>query len=98
MAGKTGTANKVLPHTHVYADHHHVASFIGFFPASNPRVVISVIVDDADAYTPGGVAYGAKVAAPSFKHLGMELIPYLNIRAPIEEFARRNLALQGGRQ
>jgi len=98
VAGKTGTANKVLPHTHVYADHHHVASFIGFFPATNPQVLISVIVDDADAYTPGGVAYGAKVAAPSFRRIGMELIPYLHIRSPIEQFARPNLALEGGRR
>jgi cell division protein FtsI/penicillin-binding protein 2 len=59
---------------------HHVASFVGFFPASRPQVVISVIVDDADAASPGGVAYGGKVAAPAFRRIGEQLIPILDIK------------------
>ncbi len=89
VAGKTGTSQKLLPVTDAkgrtvlrYSDRHHVGSFIGFFPASNPQVAISVVVDDADAFVPGGVAYGHIVAAPVFKRLGERLIQYLNIQPP----------------
>ena len=93
--GKTGTAQKLLPVVLAngktvllrYSDRHHVASFIGFFPASRPQVAISVIIDDADARAPLGVAYGGKVAAPVFKRLGERLIPYLGTRPTIDNEA-----------
>jgi cell division protein FtsI (penicillin-binding protein 3) len=90
VAGKTGTTQKYMPDGPMMANgkrkllpskKHHVASFVGFFPASQPRVVISVIVDDADAHSPLGVAYGGKVAAPAFKRIGEQLIPILDIKA-----------------
>jgi len=107
VAGKTGTANKLMPFELAsgatvprYSDRHHVASFIGFFPAilrrrGDRQVAISVIIDDADARCPGGVAYGAKVAAPVFKRLGERLIPYLDIRPQINNEAPRALAMGG---
>jgi len=107
VAGKTGTTQKLLPVTDWkgrtalhYSDKHHVASFVGFFPASRPQVAISVIVDDADAHAPGGVAYGNAIAAPSFKHIGEQLIQYLNIQPAFETQPRRPglLALEGGRR
>ena len=96
VAGKTGTTQKIL-NGH-YSTTHHVASFVGFFPASRPQVAISVIVDDADAHAPGGVAYGAKVAAPSFKHLGEQLIQYLDIKPVYGTSGRTQLAMEGGRR
>jgi cell division protein FtsI/penicillin-binding protein 2 len=93
VAGKTGTAQKVI-NGH-YSDHHHIASFVGFFPASNPQVAITVIVDDADAGTPGGTAYGHLVAAPAFKHLGEQLIQYLDIQPPVAS-AGSQFAMEGG--
>jgi hypothetical protein len=60
--------------------------------------VISVIVDDADARAPGGVAYGKTVAAPSFKHLGEQLIQYLDIKPVYETSGRTALAMEGGRR
>jgi len=91
VAGKTGTAQKLLPETVPngrtemrYSNHHHVASFVGFFPASHPQVAIAVIIDDADAHAPNGVAFGNAVAAPVFKRLGLRLIPYLDIRPTIQ--------------
>jgi cell division protein FtsI/penicillin-binding protein 2 len=78
VAGKTGTSQKVIDGK--YSTNHHVASFVGFFPASRPRVVISVIVDDADARCPRGVAYGNHVAAPSFRNIAEQLIQYLDIK------------------
>ncbi len=108
VAGKTGTANKLVPfelgngNTVLrYSDRHHVASFIGFFPAllrrrGDRQVAISVIIDDADARCPNGVAYGHTVAAPVFKRLGERLIPYLNIRPQIDNEPPRALAMGGG--
>jgi cell division protein FtsI/penicillin-binding protein 2 len=85
VAGKTGTTQKYLPEVMpsgkiklMPSRKHHVASFVGFFPASRPQIVISVIIDDADAACPGGVAYGGKVAAPSFRRIGEQLIPLLD--------------------
>lgn len=108
VAGKTGTGQKLepvrLPSGRTvlrYADDHHVASFVGFFPASNPQVAISVIVNDADAHAPRGQYTGGYVAAPSFKRIGEQLIPYLDIRPPADTTARPLLALGaavGGRK
>jgi len=104
VAGKTGTANKLLPVPTAsggsvlrYSDRHHVASFVGFFPASHPKVVISVIVDDADAHCIGGVAYGHSVAAPIFKRLAERLIPVpdLHIQPPLNPQLSKILALGG---
>ena len=94
VAGKTGTAQKVIDGH--YSDKHHVSSFVGFFPASDPQVAISVIVDDADAHTPGGIGYGHLVAAPSFHRIGEKLIPYLDIRSPADIAVRPTLAMNGG--
>ena len=96
VAGKTGTSQKVIDGT--YSTTHHVASFVGFFPASRPRVVISVIVDDADAHAPGGIAYGKKVAAPSFRHIAEQLIQYIDIK-PVDPMRNYNgLVMQTARR
>jgi cell division protein FtsI (penicillin-binding protein 3) len=93
VAGKTGTAQKLI-NGH-YSDRNHVGSFVGFFPASRPRVVISVIVDDARVPN-GRIAYGSTVAAPSFKHIAEQLIQYLDIKPVI--VPGRNLLVMGGGQ
>lgn len=91
VAGKTGTTQKIIDGR--YSTTHHVASFVGFFPASRPEVVLSVIVDDAKV--PGGEAYGRVVAAPAFKHIAEQLIQYLEIK-PVTPVTRSFLAMQGG--
>jgi cell division protein FtsI (penicillin-binding protein 3) len=60
VAGKTGTAHK-LEHGG-YAPDKYVSSFVGFAPASNPRLVIAVMIDEPSA----GKYYGGAVAAPVF--------------------------------
>jgi cell division protein FtsI/penicillin-binding protein 2 len=92
LAGKTGTTEKLIDGK--YVNNRHVASFVGFFPASRPQVVLSVIVDDAKV-AGGSIAYGRVVSAPSFKHLAEELIQYLDI-APVPTPDRGLLALDGG--
>ena len=94
VAGKTGTAQKLINGR--YSERNHVGSFVGFFPASRPRVVITVIVDDAKVPN-GRVAYGATVAAPSFKHIAEQLIQYLDIK-PVIEPGRNLLVMDGGRR
>ncbi len=59
VAGKTGTANKL--EGGVYANKY-VASFVGFAPVSDPRLIIAVMVDEPSA----GRYYGGEVAAPVF--------------------------------
>ena len=79
VAGKTGTARKIIDGH--YSHRNHFGSFSGFFPASKPEVVITVVVDDADI---PGPAYGGIVAAPIFKSIGEKLIPHMAIRKPQE--------------
>ncbi len=63
VAGKTGTAHK-LEGAH-YAPDRYIASFVGFAPASQPRLVIAVMLDE-----PGGKHYyGGEVAAPIFSNV-----------------------------
>lgn len=77
VAGKTGTSRKLV--NGQYSPEHHVASFSGFFPAPDPRVVVTVVVDDAQV---AGPAYGGVVAAPVFRGIGRKLIPHLAIKKP----------------
>lgn len=77
VAGKTGTTRKIINGQYTAA--HHIASFSGFFPAQNPEVVITVVVDDASV---SGTSYGGIVAVPVFHQIGEKLIPHLAIRRP----------------
>ena len=76
VAGKTGTTQKIVDGR--YSSHEHVGSFTGFFPANNPQVVITVIVDNGRP-AEGGLGYGGVVAAPSFRKIAQKLIPYYAI-------------------
>jgi len=91
IAAKTGTTQKIVDGR--YVTNRHVGSFVGFFPASRPEIVLSVIVDDAQV--PNGKNYGRAVAAPAFKHVAEQLIQYLDIK-PVTPFTRNLVAMQGG--
>ncbi|AOS46417.1 Stage V sporulation protein D [Lacunisphaera limnophila] len=91
IAAKTGTTQKIIDGK--YVNNRHVASFVGFFPASRPEIVLSVIVDDAKMAK--GNAYGRAVAAPAFKNVAEQLIQYLGIQ-PVTPLTRNLLAMQGG--
>ena len=64
VAGKTGTAHKLDAHGN-YAPDRYVASFVGFAPASDPRLIIAVMLDEPSA----GQYYGGTVAAPVFSRI-----------------------------
>jgi cell division protein FtsI (penicillin-binding protein 3) len=72
LAGKTGTAQKVVDGT--YSESEYVASFVGYAPAQNPRVLVSVVVDN-----PKGDYYGGTVAAPAFGEIAKFALPYLGV-------------------
>jgi cell division protein FtsI/penicillin-binding protein 2 len=74
LAGKTGTANKIDPVTHAYSESAYVASFVGFAPADNPKLLISIMVDE-----PHGGIYGGQVAAPAFGKIASFALQYLKI-------------------
>ncbi|MGH3040513.1 MAG: peptidoglycan D,D-transpeptidase FtsI family protein [Gaiellaceae bacterium] len=73
VAGKTGTAAKPDPNGG-YSDSRYVASFVGFAPASRPRLVVLVTVDE-----PRGAIWGGTVAAPPFAEIAHFALQYLEI-------------------
>jgi cell division protein FtsI (penicillin-binding protein 3) len=73
IAGKTGTAAKP-DENGGYSDTRYVASFVGFVPAKNPRLVTLVTVDE-----PRGAIWGGVVAAPAFAQIAKFALQYLEI-------------------
>lgn len=73
--GKTGTAQKIDPNTGRYSPTNVIASFSGFAPINNPAVTILVSID-----SPAGFPHdGATVAAPVFKRIAEQVLPYLDV-------------------
>jgi cell division protein FtsI/penicillin-binding protein 2 len=72
VAGKTGTAQKA--ENGGYAPGKYISSFIGFFPADNPEICISVVMDE-----PKEGYYGGKVCGPVFRDIAERCASYLNI-------------------
>jgi cell division protein FtsI (penicillin-binding protein 3) len=79
VAGKTGTARKIegREYTHKY-----VASFVGMAPASNPRLVVAVMIDEPST----GDYYGGTVAGPVFSNVMGAALRMLNVPtdAPVD--------------
>jgi cell division protein FtsI (penicillin-binding protein 3) len=73
-AGKTGTAQKIDPATGRYSPRNYVASFTGFAPINNPAVTILVSID-----SPVGLHEAGPVAAPVFKRIAEQVLPYLGV-------------------
>lgn len=74
VAGKTGTAQKADLTSGGYAEGKWTASFVGFVPAEDPRLVISVTVDE-----PLVNHYGGIVAAPLFRRVAERSLRYLGV-------------------
>ena len=74
VAGKTGTAQKVINGT--YSNEKFVITFIGFFPADDPQICISIVMD---APKEGGHAFGGALCGPVFKEVADRCASYLNI-------------------
>jgi cell division protein FtsI/penicillin-binding protein 2 len=87
VAGKTGTAQKV--ENGVYVHGKYVASFIGFFPADDPQVCISIVLDE-----PKEGYYGGQVAAPVFHQIAERIASYLNIPPDVSDKSKTEPVVQ----
>lgn len=80
QAGKSGTAEKVLDG--IYAKDHNISSFLGFAPATNPRFVLLVSIDDPEKKFIPGVGkhqMGGVCAAPIFREISARALEYLGV-------------------
>jgi cell division protein FtsI/penicillin-binding protein 2 len=89
VAGKTGTAQKAEGGVYVHGKF--VSSFIGFFPADNPEVCISVVLDE-----PKDGHYGGLVAAPAFAQIAERLASYLHVPSDIDAPGKPGGLADGG--
>jgi len=74
VGGKTGTAQKAAPGGRGYMAGRYIASFIGFAPLNDPRLIALVIINE-----PKGSIWGESVAGPVFKEVVEESLRYLNV-------------------
>jgi len=73
IAGKTGTAHKLGAHG--YERDKYVGSFVGLAPASNPRLIMAVMIDEPTS----GKYYGGTIAAPVFSSVMSEVLRLLAV-------------------
>ena len=89
IAGKTGTTHKLGPHG--YEKNKYVASFVGIAPASNPRLIMAVMIDEPnianDQY------YGGVAAAPVFSEVMADTLRLLAIP---QDAPYRNVVIPSG--
>lgn len=72
VAGKTGTSHKLAGGQYV---NKYVASFVGFAPVSDPRIIIAVMIDEPS----NGKHYAGEVAAPVFSAVAANALRALNV-------------------
>jgi cell division protein FtsI (penicillin-binding protein 3) len=72
VAGKTGTAHKIEGGQYVKK---YISSFIGFAPASDPRIVVGIMIDEPSS----GQHYGGAVAAPVFSQIAGEALRLMGV-------------------
>jgi cell division protein FtsI (penicillin-binding protein 3) len=78
VAGKTGTAAKLINGHYSYTDYN--ASFVGFVPSRDPAVTIIVVIDSPRA----GAHVGGLVSAPIFKRIAQSTLQYLGISPTVQ--------------
>ncbi len=89
VAGKSGTARKIIDGQ--YSRSKYVASYVGYAPASDPRIVVAIRIDEPA----GPIYYGGHVAAPAFERIAGGALRVLGIEpdAPLDGMA---VAAAGG--
>jgi cell division protein FtsI/penicillin-binding protein 2 len=94
IAGKTGTSQKLIEGE--YSKRSYTSSFIGYFPADDPQIVIVVIIDAPKS----GEYYGGKVAAPIFRKIAERIIAItglMDITRPDYESENPDIKLAGNK-
>ena len=84
--GKTGTAQKFIDGA--YSTRKYYASFIGFAPVDNPRLITLVVINE-----PKGNIYGGLVAAPAFKEIMENSLLFLDVPKDVPTGMNRNLEM-----
>jgi penicillin-binding protein 2B len=79
VAGKTGTANLVLPGEKTYSTNQWVISFIGYAPVENPKILVTLIADQPELG--GNYHLGGQVLAPAFKDIVGESLQYMGVKS-----------------
>jgi cell division protein FtsI/penicillin-binding protein 2 len=69
ICGKTGTAHKYAVDSRGYSANEYLSSFVGFFPAEKPEILLCVMLDN-----PRTTYWGSEVAAPTFKRIVQRLL------------------------
>jgi cell division protein FtsI/penicillin-binding protein 2 len=82
VAGKTGTTRKHVENVG-YVEGRYIASFAGFLPAHEPRLLGLIVIDDPRA--DGAEVYGGAVAAPVFKAIAEEAVKIMGIEPDLPE-------------
>jgi cell division protein FtsI (penicillin-binding protein 3) len=77
--GKTGTAQKIDPVTHLYSKTMHIASFAGFAPVNSPVIAVAVVLD-----SPKGQYYATAVSAPVFAEVAQQVLEYLGVQHDVD--------------
>jgi len=77
VAGKTGTTQKIIDGK--YSNRHHVASFSGYLPAEDPKIAVTILVDEP-TMKKGRLGYGGSVAGPAFQNVAKKIIGYMGIK------------------
>ena len=86
VAGKTGTAKKARGGG--YSGGGLVTSFIGYFPAESPEILMMVVVDSPKM----AESWGSTVAAPIFREVALDAIHYLNLAPQVKPNVRLPLS------
>ncbi|MFD0715132.1 penicillin-binding transpeptidase domain-containing protein [Paenibacillus sp. GCM10027626] len=88
VAGKTGTAQKVVKGSSGYSSEKYVVSFIGYAPVDDPKIVVLVVADEPQGGSSSG---GGKVAAPVFKKIVEKSLRHMNVRPRLDAKEIENL-------
>ncbi len=75
IAGKTGTAQKVVAGKAGYSDDKYIVSFIGYAPVEDPKIVVYVVVDEPN----DSLAGGGSAAAPVFKEIVLQSLRHMGV-------------------
>jgi penicillin-binding protein 2B len=77
VAGKTGTAQKVIAGDKGYSEDKWVISFVGYAPVEDPRILVTIIADEPELH--GNYHNGGDVAAPAFKEIVTQTLQYMGV-------------------
>lgn len=89
IAGKTGTSEKIAEYVETGVKTY-ISSYCGFAPADNPKLAMIVYYDNPQ----GSSYYGAMVAAPTFKNVMENVLPYVGVERKFTEAEQKNLGIK----